>query len=425
MLWASLGALVASILIIVAGVGARDVAFLPWIVLCVVAVADIVLSRKSPRDLTYDLEPEIFVGETVPLTIALGETRHQLNARLAWPDGLSGADELSFHPDGNGGAIAQINCLGGRRGVWRIEDMWLRWSSRFGLFDFVPRLKLDLETRVVPNIRLVQSGEITTTVQSTLFGVKENRAIGEGAEFHQLREFVKGMDVKSIDWKRSARQRTLVAKELRAERNHHVIVALDNGYLMREEIAGLPKIDHAVTAALATAWAATIGGDLVGHYSYDVKPRAFAAPEAGRRAFQRLRSWSAELEYVSRETNHTLALTELNARTPKRSLIIIFTDFIDATSAELLIENIAILAKRHLLVFVTIRDPDVEELVENAPEDLDGVATLVAANQTISERRLVLERLTRLGVTVLDTKPNTITSQLISTYLDIKARELI
>ena len=70
-------------------------------------------------------------------------------------------------------------------------------------------MALGLETRVVPNIRLVQSGEITTTVQSTLFGQKENRAIGEGAEFHQLREFVKGMDVKSIDWKRSARQRML------------------------------------------------------------------------------------------------------------------------------------------------------------------------------------------------------------------------
>jgi hypothetical protein len=107
--------------------------------------------------------------------------------------------------------------------------------------------------------------------------VKENRAIGEGSEFHQLRDFVPGMDVKTIDWKRSARRRALVAKEQRAERNHHVIVALDNGYLMREEIAGLPKIDHAITAALATAWAAAIGGDLVGFYSYDVRPRDFAA----------------------------------------------------------------------------------------------------------------------------------------------------
>ena len=419
-----MSALVLSVATIVVGGESGNGAFLPWGILALVAVADLVLSRGRKFEVSCDLPAEVFVGESVPLEIRIAPGAENMLGRLAWPEGLSGDGDIAFHP-GDGGHVAEVACLGKQRGVWRFDALWLAWPTRLGLFDFVPRLALDLETRVVPNIRLVQSGQITTTVQSTLFGQKENRAIGEGAEFHQLREFVKGMDVKSIDWKRSARQRTLVAKELRAERNHHVIVALDNGYLMREEIAGLPKIDHAVTAALATAWAAAIGGDLVGHYSYDVRPRVFSAPQAGRRAFARLRTWSAELDYVSRETNHTLAMTELNARTPKRSLIIIFTDFVDATSAELLIENIAILAKRHLLVFVTIRDPDTEALVAEAPDDMDGVASLVAADQTLRERRLVLERLARLGVTVLDTPPGQVTAQLISTYLDIKSRELI
>jgi uncharacterized protein (DUF58 family) len=128
---------------------------------------------------------------------------------------------------------------------------------------------------------------------------------------------------------------------------------------------------------------------------------------------------------MGRETNHTLALTELNARTPKRSLVIVFTDFIDTTSAELMIENIGILARRHLVVFVTIRDPDLEATVDQAPDDLDGVATLVAANQWVQDRRRVLERLVRLGVTIVDARPNTMTARLVSTYLEIKAREMI
>lgn len=408
-----------------AGDALRGALAAPWFVLGAFAIADIATSVRTGREVSCGMPPEIFVGETSEITIKVTPAIGGLTGRLDWPKGLSGTSDIAFQTTPDGSAIAKVPCIAQRRGNWAFDRVWLRWSSKFGLFEFVPHPTIELETRVVPNVRMVQSGEITTTVQSNLFGSKENRAIGEGAEFHQLREFVKGMDVKSIDWKRSARQRTLVAKELRAERNHHVIIALDNGYLMREEIAGLPKIDHAVTAALAVAWAAAIGGDLVGHFSYDVKPRTFAAPEAGRRAFARLRSWSADLEYVGRETNHTLAMTELNARTPKRSLIIVFTDFLDATSAELLVENIAILAKRHLLVFVTIRDPDVETLVQDAPDDMAGVATLVAANQTISERRLVLERLARLGVTVLDAKPGMVTSQLISTYLEIKARELI
>ena len=138
-----------------------------------------------------------------------------------------------------------------------------------------------------------------------------------------------------------------------------------------------------------------------------------------------MRTRTADLSYVSRETNHTLAMTELNARTPKRSLIIVFTDFVDTTSAELLIENIGILARRHLVIFVTMRDPQLEALTGEPPADMAGVAQLVSADQSINERRIVLERLTRLGVTVIDTEPGKVTAQLISHYLEIKAKELI
>lgn len=418
-------ALCLSVIAVVVGDAWRELVLLPWILLAVVVLIDFAVSFRRPRALAFEAPPEIFVGETASLKLELDRAPKTLTAKLDWPDGLKGGEEFAFQTNPQNTAHADVSCRAVRRGLWHLEHLWLFWRSRLKLLEFVPRLDIGAEVRVVPNIRLVQSGQITTTVLSTLYGVKENRAIGEGSEFHQLRDFVSGMDIRSIDWKRSARRRSLVAKELRAERNHHVIVALDNGYLMREEIGGLPKIDHAVTAALATAWAAAIGGDLVGYYSYDVRPRTFAAPAPGRTAFARLRNWTAGLSYVSRETNHTLALTELNARTPKRSLIIIFTDFIDTTSAELLIENIGILAKRHLLIFVAIRDPNLETLVESAPGDLDGAAALVAANQSINERRLVLERLARKGVTIVDAKPDAITARLISAYLEIKAREQI
>ncbi|WP_434054870.1 MAG: DUF58 domain-containing protein [Roseibium sp.] len=417
--------LLVSLIMIVASTALRDLAILPWLLLGLLVAFDMASSLQRPKNLTFEAPPEIFVGETVRLQLALDQAPRKLSAKLEWPEGLSGEHEIAFQPGADGVSHAEIEVRAVRRGIWQLEHLWLFWISKLRLLEFVPKLDLGAELRVVPNIRQVQSGEITTTVMSTLYGVKENRALGEGSEFHQLRDFVPGMDIKSIDWKRSAKRRSLVAKELRAERNHHVIIALDNGYLMREEIAGLPKIDHAVTAGLATAWAAAVGGDLVGYYSYDVRPRTFSAPAPGRIAFARLRNWTAELSYVSRETNHTLALTELNARTPKRSLIIVFTDFIDTTSAELLIENIGILAKRHLLIFVAIRDPDMEAMVETAPDNLEGAATLVAANQSMNERRLVLERLARMGVTIVDAKPNAVTARLISTYLEIKAREMI
>ncbi len=412
--------MLASVAAVVTGTAGRDLALVPWLVLAVVAMADLALSLPRRKTVGLTMPPEVFVGDTVPLVLTITPAPANLTARFDWPDGLAGPDEATF-----AGNTATLPCRAVRRGVWRLTQVWLSWPSRWHLFEFTPRLPVELDLRVVPNVRLAQSGQITATVQSALFGVKENRAVGGGSEFHQLREFVPGMDVRTIDWKASARRRSLMAREMQADRNHHVILAIDTGYLMREDIGGVAKLDHAVTVALAIAWAAAVGGDLVGYFAYDQRPHGFSAPQIGRTAFPLLRSWSASLTAEGRETNHTLALTELNARTPKRSLIIIFTDFIDSTSAEIMTENIALLTRRHRVVFVALRDPDFDGIADRAPDDLNGVALLVAANQMVQDRRLVLERLSRLGVTVVDAAPAQVTPKLVSTYLEIKAKDQI
>lgn len=407
------------------GGGVRDSALAVWVVLAAALLIDLGLSFKRMRIADVFFASEMFVGETEILTLDVPRSANGLSARIAWPEGLDGPHEIAFAALDGGVAQALVPVRAKRRGHWDISAVWLFWPSKLRLLEFVPKVALELSVDVVPNIGLVQSGRITSTVLSTLYGIKENRAIGDGSEFHQLRDFVQGMDVKSIDWKRSARHRTLVAKDLRAERNHHVIVALDNGYLMREEIDGLPKIDHAVTAALATAWAAAIGGDMVGLFTFDARPRLFVSPKPGRLAFARLRTSTAALAYVSAETNHTLALTDLNARTPRRSLIIVFSDFVDTTTAELLVENMAVLAKRHVIIFVALRDPHLENMASASPQNMDAVATLVSTGQLIGERRIVLERLARLGIVIVDAVPAQVTANLISAYLDIKAREVI
>lgn len=370
---------------------------------------------------------EMFTGETAEFTLTVhagAPTGRELRARIAWPEGLEGPDEVRLAPSPDG-AAATMEVRARRRGLWPVQTLWLAWSSPLGLIGFCPRLRLDARIAAVPSIRAVQSGRIDVAVRSSLFGVKENMLRGEGSEFHQLRDYVTGMDPRTIDWKQSARHRALVAKEMRAERNHHVILALDNGYLMREEIAGLPKIDHAINAALAVAWAAGLGGDLVGLYAFDSEPRLWQPPQPGRAGFARLRRRTAELAYRAVETNHTLAIATLHQRLQRRSLVVVFSDFVDTTTAELLVENVAVLNRRHVIVFVALRDPGLEAIASAAPDTLTGVARAVSAGQMLRERRLVMERLARLGVVVIDAFPAMVTARLVSTYLDIKAREVV
>lgn len=395
--------------------------------LAALMLADMALGRARGWSVALDGPAEIFTGETGRLTLSLrapSPIRRPLRARIDWPAGLEGPAEVSLSPLA-GGAEATVEVRARRRGVWPIERLWLAWSGPLGLVGFCPRLAVDARIAAVPNIRAVQSGRIDAAVRSQLFGVKENMLRGEGSEFHQLRDYVAGMDPRTIDWKQSARHRALVAREMRAERNHHVILALDNGYLMREEIAGLPKIDHAINAALACAWAAGLGGDLVGLYAFDSEPRLWHPPAPGRAGFARLRRRTADLAYRAVGTNHTLAIATLHQRLQRRSLVVVFSDFVDTTTAELLVENVAVLNRRHVIVFVALRDPGTEAIADAAPTTLTGVARAVSAGQMLRERRLVMERLARLGVVVIDAPPAMVTARLVSTYLDIKAREAI
>jgi len=137
-----------------------------------------------------------------------------------------------------------------------------------------------------------------------------------------------GLDSRVIDWKHSARHRKLLCKEFQTERNHQLVLAFDTGYLMREPIEGMPRLDHAINAALLLAWTSLQGGDLVGVYGFDALVRHYQQPVRGISGFARIQKAASELEYRSEETNFTLGLASLSARLKRRALVILFTDFV-------------------------------------------------------------------------------------------------
>ncbi|MBB3810133.1 DUF58 domain-containing protein [Pseudochelatococcus contaminans] len=404
-----------------------------WGGLAALVLADLVLSIPSSRlNVTVDLPERGFVGQTVPVTVEIlprrGALPQRIAARLdvAHELGAGDNDMSLLGPDaGRKSATVWTKLHLKQRGQYRVRALWLMWQSRLGLLDIITKTPVERELTVLPDISPVLSGAINTQMLPLESGQKDMRIRGDGSEFHQLRDFAPGMDPRSIDWKRSARMRDLVVRETRAERNHQIILCVDSGRLMVERVAGLPKLDRAINAALAMCWAAGLAGDLVGFYSFDSRPRVFVPAFPGRSAFARLQAVCAQLRYETQETNHTLGLTHLSTRLKRRSLIVIFSDFVDTITAELMIENMQVLARHHFIIYVALRDPVLTALAEPAEIDLDSIARSVAARQILQERRAVLEKLARLGVMCLDSTPEALTSDLIARYIEIKSREMI
>ncbi|QSR16668.1 DUF58 domain-containing protein [Novosphingobium sp. KA1] len=307
-----------------------------------------------------------------------------------------------------------------RRGTGKVSRTWLRWTGPLGLGARQLAGDLDEEVRVWPNVAAVRSPALQVFLKDAQFGVLARRIRGEGTQFESLAEYEPGMDRRRIDWKSSARHVHLYAKEYEVERNNQIVFAFDCGQSMCEPVDGVPRLDRAVSAALATGYVALKGGDRVALFGFAAHPEVSTPFIAASRDFHRLQRAAAGLEYRSEEPNFTLALATLAARLQRRSLIVVFSEFADPTSAQLMIESIGRLVSRHLVLFVAIADEELEGISSAAPDDMEALSMAVSADLLLRQRALVLRELRQMGVEVIEAPYAAIGTRLIDAYLAIK-----
>lgn len=319
----------------------------------------------------------------------------------------------------------RIDYVPSRRGTGVLGHVWLRWAGPLGLGARQAAREIGQPVRVRPNLALTRSPTLQSYLRDAQFGLIARRIRGEGTMFEALAEYQPGMDRRRIDWKASARHAHLYAKEMEAERNNQIVFALDCGQAMCEPVQGISRIDRAVSAALATAYVALKAGDRVALFGFAARPEVFTPFVTDARDFPRLQSAAALLDYHAQEPNFTLALATLAGRLQRRSLIVVFSDFTDPTSAQLMIESIGRLVRRHLVLFVAMADAELEDLATRSPDDMQTLAMATTADTLLRQRALVLSRLRALGVDVIEAPHQAIGMKLIDSYLAIKRKGAI
>ena len=309
-----------------------------------------------------------------------------------------------------------------RRGDAALTEVWARWRGPLGLVWKQLAERLEQRVAITVDIAGVKQEAVRLFSRDALHGLKTQLEAGEGSEFHALTDFQPGMDTRTIDWKQSARHGQLLSKEYRAERNNPIVLAIDCGRSMCEPVGGLARIDWALNASLLLAYVSLKLGDRVGLYSFAARPGALSGPVGGVRAFAGLQRAAGAIDYSSDETNYTLGLADLADRLERRSLVVVFTEFTDPTSAELMLETVGRLLSRHLVVFVVMRDEELEDLVRAKPATPEDVSRAVIAQSLLRERDLVVARLRRLGVQIVDARAAGVGAALLDRYLEIKRR---
>ncbi|OJF12415.1 DUF58 domain-containing protein [Couchioplanes caeruleus] len=254
-------------------------------------------------------------------------------------------------------------------------------------------------------------------------GAVVTRGRGQGTEFDVLREYVVGDDVRSIDWRASARTHDVVVRTWRPERDRRVVCVLDTGRTSAARIGDEPRLDAAIDAALLLAVLASKADDRVDLLAVDTAVRAKVEGGGHRTKLPRLISSLAALEPALVETDFGLAAGDLLRRGHKRALVVIFSALDAAPIVEGLLPLLSRLTTRHRVVLASVRDPETAELARlpASGATAEDVHLAAAAELALAERDRVRALLTQQGVIVVDEPRESFASKVCDVYLMLKA----
>lgn len=392
--------------------------------------ADLVLAGRAPAaSISVDPPALLYMSGEDPAEVTLsfssGPLPRQVEVQLETNALISSPRRKLLRGWKNGAHTSSFLLRPIRRGTGRLERLWARWTGPLGLIAIRKVEPLELEIPITPNTRWVKEEAVRLYQRDADFGIKMQIERGDGSEFDSLREFTAGMDRRAIDWKHSARHRMLLAKEFRTERNHNIVFAFDTGRLMSEPLGGVPKLDRAINSALLLAYVSLRSGDRTAIFGFDARPGVASNVLTGTGAFPHIQRLASQLDYSVEDANYTLALTSLASRLERRSLVILFTDFVDTISAELMLENVRRLTEKHIVLFATFEDEALARMINAEPHGSTDVSRAVIADTLLQEREVVFRKLQRMGVQIVETSPDKFGADLVSRYLDIKRRELL
>ena len=313
-----------------------------------------------------------------------------------------------------------------RRGDFAWGDVFVRIVAPLGLVIRQGNVPAGETVSVYPNLKAVEDYDLMLRrAQTSRQGTRRVRLVGGGREFAALRDYTPDDEYRTIDWKATARRGKVIARTFDTERSQDILLVMDLGRLMRQEIAYTQKLDHVVNAGLMLAHVVAEADDRVGLLTFADETRAWLPPRRGRAAANDILHalYAARAEPI--ESDYRGAFRFLAARWRKRSLMVLFTDISDPESSAMLLAEIGQLARAHIVICVLVSDPLVGERARQMPENAAQVYEKAVAEEVIAARRRALNLLKKRGVLVVDALPQDLSVELVARYLAVKNRSMI
>jgi uncharacterized protein (DUF58 family) len=242
--------------------------------------------------------------------------------------------------------------------------------------------------------------------------------LGLGTDFEAIRDYLPDDDIRQVNWQATSRTGRPMSNTYRVEQDRDVMCVVDSGRLMGAPIGDHTRLDVALDAVAAVAAVADVVGDRCGALAFDatvlkeVNPRRAGGAVVVRTLF--------DLEPSHSDSDYELAFRSVSGG--KRSLLFVFTDLLEEAAARPLVEAVPVIAKRHVVMVATTKDPDLDALMNKEPVTERDVYGMSVALDVLRARRAVAAQLRGAGAEVIEADPGRLGSACVAAYLRAKAR---
>lgn len=259
----------------------------------------------------------------------------------------------------------------------------------------------------------------------TEYGLKKIRKIGHTMEFEQIKNYISGDDVRTINWKATAKRAQLMVNQYQDEKSQPIYSIIDLGRVMKMPFEGLKLLDYAINSTLAFSNIALLKNDKAGMLTFSKKVDAIIAASNKRTHINVLNEALYNIDTQFTDSDYSYLYAVIKRKITHRSLLILYTNFEHISALKRQLPFLKAIAKQHLLVTVFFENTELDKLIKQNAEDLQSIYHKTIAEKFAYEKRLIVKELENRGVHAILTKPQHLTVNVINKYLEFKAKGFI
>lgn len=392
--------------------------------------AFIVFSTKDPLEVSRKVNNRLNLGDNNPVTLTIKNNSLQpINFTLIEGYPVEMQDRSTVYSGVLGSEASRefkYEFTPKRRGKYEFGDVFIVIRSMFFLAS--RRIDIDLKetVHVYPSVLQMKKYELLVfQQQKTSSGIKKIRRLGNNSEFEQIKNYVQGDEIKSINWKATSRRNELMVNQYQEEKSQSVYCIIDKSRNMQMDFDGLSMLDYSINSALVFSNIALKKGDKAGLITYSDKMGTLLPAERSGSQMRRIQEALYNQRTQYKESSYDLLYQSVRRTVKSRSLLVLFTNFETEFSMRRAIPMLRKLNQKHVLVVVFFQNSELQELAYTPATNIQEVYQSTVAERMISVKSRIAQELNKNGIQTVLTLPDELSVNTINKYLELKAKGAI